>query len=340
MKTLFEAIVGSQAYGTNIESSDEDRKQVYQCSNDNILGFKYQEQIEFSKDNVGYEVKRFLELLKSANPTVLELLYSDKSCIISKDPAFDLILKHRDKFLTKNCRNSFGGYAHQQLVKARGLLKKSNWEHEKTEKREPIDFCYVIIEDKTVKLTDWLKNCRLSDYHIGLVNLDHAPHCYAIFFDLDCQFQGIFAENSDYIVTSSVPRGYISQGILVYNRDSYKIHCKDWESYQCWLKERNTSRYIEQKKHGQVFDSKNLMHCRRLLNMAMEIPVEKTLNVRRADKERLLTIRRGEVNLTELIEEAELDLKKLDELYANSDLPDSVDPEFLHDLLLEIRKSY
>ena len=45
------------------------------------------------------------ELLKTANPTVLELLFLPEDCIIYKHPVFDILIKHRDKFLTKKCRD-------------------------------------------------------------------------------------------------------------------------------------------------------------------------------------------------------------------------------------------
>lgn len=338
MKILFEAIVGSQAYGTATLNSDEDRKLVYQQSNEDILSFRYREQIEYSKDKVGYEVRRFLELLKSANPTVLELLFSPDNCIISNSPAFTLIVEQRDKFLTKKCRDSFGGYAHAQLVKAKGLNKKFNWEANRIEKKEPLDFCYLIIHGQTVKFKDYLIEYRIPYKCVGLVNLDHAPHCYG--FYIIRGNGGIFAENSDTIIVSSVPKGEVDNGIVVYNKDSYKIYLKDWGSYQTWLKERNTDRYVDNINSGQKIDGKNMLHARRLLDMAMEIPVEKTLHVKRRDADRLLQIRRGEVKLQELINKAEVDLKKLDDLYAQSDLPDKVDEDFLNDLLLMIRKSY
>lgn len=51
----------------------------------------------------------------------------------------------------------------------------------------------------------------------------------------------------------------------------------------------------------------------------------------------LLSIRRGEVKLDEIIEQAEKDLKGLDELFANSGLPTDCDKEFVNDLLLQVR---
>ena len=108
-KIIFKAVVGSQSYGTSTPTSDVDYKGVYIQDIDDLLGFKYKEQIDVSKDEVYYEVRRFIQLLQSANPTVLELLYSPKDCILESSPQFDLLVANRDKFLTKKCLNSFGG---------------------------------------------------------------------------------------------------------------------------------------------------------------------------------------------------------------------------------------
>ncbi len=62
---------------------------------------------------------------------MLELLYTPEDCIEYKHPIFDKILEHKDKFLSKSCRWSFGGYAIDQITKAKGLNKKMNWEEEK-----------------------------------------------------------------------------------------------------------------------------------------------------------------------------------------------------------------
>ncbi len=115
------------------------------------------------------------------------------------------------------------------------------------------------------------------------------------------------------------------------------MHCKDFKDYTTWLENRNTQRYVDLKGHNQQIDGKNLLHCRRLLDMAMEIASEKTITVLRPNAEYLLKIRRGEVPLDEIIEKAEADVKKLDELYDKSDLSTTVDMGFVNKLLLEIR---
>jgi predicted nucleotidyltransferase len=103
---------GSNAYGTNIPTSDIDFAGVFIQSHDDILGNKYLEQINDStNDTVIYELRRFLELCGTNNPNILELLNTPSDCIIYKNDIFDSVLEHRDDFLTKICSGSFGGYA-------------------------------------------------------------------------------------------------------------------------------------------------------------------------------------------------------------------------------------
>ena len=128
MKKIFECIVGSHAYGTNTATSDIDIKGVYIQPNTDILGTKYVEQVCEDKDTTYYEVRRFLELAGTANPTILEMMFIDPKFIKIGLPQFRLILENRKLFLTKHCLNSFGGFAVQQIKKARGLNKKMNWE--------------------------------------------------------------------------------------------------------------------------------------------------------------------------------------------------------------------
>lgn len=59
-KLIFKCIVGSQAYGTAIPTSDTDHKGVYCQTPDELLGFNYKEQIEVGKDEVYYEVRHRL----------------------------------------------------------------------------------------------------------------------------------------------------------------------------------------------------------------------------------------------------------------------------------------
>ena len=342
MRIIFKAIVGSQAYGTNTIGSDIDIKGVYVQETKDLLGFDYKEQVEVSKDECYYELRRFLQLLQSANPTMLELLFMPQDCILEKHIAFDLILKNKHKFLTKKCLHSFGGYAIAQIKKARGLEKKMNWEKEKMLRKTPIDFCYVYQQGKTMAAEEFLKENSIAEKHCGLVKLNHFKDCYALYHDptQTLGYRGITSEKSKELILSSVPKQANDLTILYYNKDGYSMHCKDYLQYTDWLKNRNTQRYVDIETHGQQIDGKNFLHCQRLLDMALEIAEQKTVVVRRPNAQDLLKIRRGEINLENFIQKAERDIEKLNDYFKSSDLPDDVDANFVNELLLEVRTQF
>lgn len=373
---LFEVIVGSQAYGTQTPTSDVDKKFVYILPIDNILGTGYVEQLNVNADWTGWEIRRFLELLESNNPTVFEILYSPEDCIITKHPLFDILISNRDKFITKICKNSFGGYARQQIFKAKGLNKKQNWEKEKITRKDVLDFCYVIEGNKTIPWKLWNEAKNYDEKFIGVVNVPNARDIYAVYFDVDANncfnekipeesreaakkwrkeigasmgfgYKGLIKSGEGNNVTesnqlrlSNIPKGEKPIAVISYNKDGYAQHCKDYREYQEWLEKRNETRYVETKTHGQQIDGKNMLHCVRLINMATEIAEGKGVQVRRPDREYLLSIRRGEVPLEELIDLANEKINKLDELFDKSNLPDKVEDGLVHKLLVDIRKNF
>jgi uncharacterized coiled-coil DUF342 family protein len=72
--------------------------------------------------------------------------------------------------------------------------------------------------------------------------------------------------------------------------------------------------------------------------MAREIAEGKGIIVRRPNAKDLIAIRKGEVDLQILIDSVEKDIKEIDKLFANSSLPNSVNDDFIHSLIVKIRK--
>lgn len=363
-KPLYLVIRGSHAYGTNIETSDTDFAGVFIQSVDDILGNTYKEQVNDDKnDTVVYELRRFLELLGSNNPTVLELLNTPEECVLYKHPIFDMILNDRDSFLSKKCANSFGGYAKQQIGKAKGQNKKQNWEKDKVTRKDLLDFCYVIQGEKTIpfKKSKYGLDYKGGLFHrlfgkkydvraFGLTNVPHAKDVYAVYYNETPGFykglvkvgdEELEAPNygiSNQLRLSSIPKGEVSLCNIVYNKDGYSEHCKDFREYEEWLSKRNLQRWVDVTSHGQQIDGKNMMHCRRLVDMAREIAEGKGILVKRDNADELLAIRRGEVDLQTLIDYVESEINEIDQLFKDSDLPNSVDQNLINTLLIKIRK--
>ena len=353
-RPLYLVIRGSHAYGTNIESSDTDYAGVFIQSMDDIFGFNYKEQINDDKnDTVIYEVRRFLQLLASNNPTVLELLNTPEDCIIYKDPAFDLILNDKEKFITKICAKSFGGYAKQQISKAKGQNKKQNWEKDKVNRKEVLDFVYVIEGEKSIPWKVW-NNDRYEEKFIGVVNVPNARDIYAVYFDevanmcfsesvpegvresakylrkeseLSMGFgykglvktgEGVNSAESNQLRLSSIPKDEKPICVVTYNKDGYTQHCNDYKSYQTWLEQRNEARWVDVQSHGQKIDGKNMMHCMRLIQMSREIAEGKGIIVRRPNAKYLISIRKGKVDLQTLIDKVEKEIVEIDKLFEES----------------------
>ena len=374
-KPLYLVVRGSHAYGTNIETSDTDYAGVFIQSEEDILGNKYVEQISDDKnDIIIYEIRRFLELLGSNNPTVLELLNTPEDCVIYKDPIFDLVLNDREKFISKVCAKSLGGYAKQQISKAKGQNKKQNWEKDKVTRKEVLDFVYVIEGEKSIPWKVWNEDKKYEEKFIGVVNVPNARDIYAVYYDFIARNmfsenisektriiliklqkesgqpmgfgykglvktgEGINSAESNQLRLSSIPKGEEPICVVTYNKDGYTQHCNDYKSYQTWLEQRNESRWVDVQSHGQKIDGKNMMHCMRLIQMSREIAEGKGIIVRRPNSKELISIRKGEVDLQTLIDKVEKEIVEIDKLFEESNLPDIVDNKLIHNLIVKIRK--
>lgn len=330
---IYGCIVGSHAYGTNVEGSDIDKKWVYVQSAESFFLDGYKPQIEISKDEVAYELSRFLELCEKANPTILEMLFSPEDMILCKHSAFDSIIRMRKSFLTKACRHSFSGYAISQIEKAKGLDKKMNWEKEKTERKSILDFCYFIDTEYTIHnhespaYRSVLIKDRFMDGQIKMMGISSIPHTrdlYNVFHDSKYKFTGFVKdeETSNDLTLSEIPKGAYCIGMMYFNKDAYSQHCKAYREYQDWLKNRNTQRYVDVEGHGQKIDGKNMLHCIRLIETALDIAEFGELIVRRTNAGYLKEIRQGKVDLETILDYASWKVHDINTAFAESSLPD------------------
>ena len=336
---IFKAIVGSQLYGLNTPSSDTDIKGIYKFPLNILLKRGFQNQVNDEKnDQVFYEVSKFLNLVMSANPNMLELLYIPDEFVISCGIDYYLLRQERSKFLTKSIKNSLGGYAIAQIKKARGSNKKIVNPIDEIRKT-PLDFCYIIQHNNTIPLNKWLSDGCYLQNEFGLSNLNDAHNVYLMYHNQDkYTFRGLVDENSNELRLSSIPKELIgTEKIIYFASENYSNYCKNYKEYWYWMEHRNESRYISIENHDKGYDGKNLMHCFRLLDMGIDAAKYGELIVKRPNREWLLDVREGKFEYDDLIKQAEEKLKEMEELVDKSDLPDFIDDEFVDNLLLEIR---
>ncbi len=336
---IFECISGSRAYGLATPNSDTDIRGVYILPEKQLYSFDYTEQINNpSNDIVYYEIRKFLKLCLNNNPNIIELLSVPEGCILHKDPIFGKV--KTDLFLSKRCKETFSNYVFTQIKKARGLEKKIVNPMSKV-KKGVLDFCFVLDHNKSVPLSRYLKDNNIRQEDCGLVKLANMKDCYSLFHSKSIQHKGIInSSNANEIALSSIPKGEKALTMLFFNLDGYSTYCKRHKEYWAWVENRNEERYNTTVKHGKNYDSKNIMHTFRLLKMAKEIALEGRINVKRKDRDFLLSIKNGEFEYEYLLKEAEKLRQELDLLFKFSNLKDSPDKNQIDLLLRNLRTEF
>lgn len=140
---MFEAYVGSMAYGANEDDSDMDlysfcipkKEEVFPHLKNEIVGFgrqqkRFEQYLEHGLfdpsakagkgqeyDLTCYNIVKFFSLLMENNPNILDLLYVPTECITHSTPLSIMIREKRHLFLSKKLKHTHCGYAYAQLSK-------------------------------------------------------------------------------------------------------------------------------------------------------------------------------------------------------------------------------
>ena len=336
---IFECISGSRAYGLDTPTSDTDIRGVFILPKESFYSLDYIDQVNNeSNDIVYYELRKFIDLCSNNNPNILELLNVPEECVLYKHPIFDEI--KLDYFLSRQCEKSFANYAYAQIKKARGLEKKIVNPVEK-ERKSVLDFCFVYEKGKSMPLKVFLDIHNIKQENCGVANIAHLKDCNNLYHSLEIPYKGVIRSGrANDIALSSIPKGEDSIGMLFFNKDGYSTYCKKYKEYWDWVGKRNEERYKTTVSHGKNYDSKNMMHTFRLLHMAKEIASERTINVKRSDRDFLLDIKKGKFEYDELVSWAEKRKQELEELYATSNLPEKPNLKKINGLLVKLRDGF
>lgn len=346
---LFSAIVGSQAYGTATPESDEDVRGLFAVPAGEYLSLAPPEpQVADERSNVVYySLRRALELLAAANPTLLELLWIPRDCLLRTSPEGETLLARRDLFLSKGCADTHIGYARAQIKRARGQNKWIN-NPQPVEPPKKEDFCYVILPPGEARAEGPARPVPLASLgwdlrHFHAARVEHAQELYRL-YRYGEGARGVF-RGEDHLACESIPKEDEEarfSGLLLYGRQAFERVLADHRNYWSWRANRNEARWRQQERGEIDYDAKNLMHTVRLLLAGRSILTEGRLTVRFEGEtlDLLRSIRAGEKSYDEILDLAESLVADCERVVETADLPDAADPKATEELLRELTESW
>jgi predicted nucleotidyltransferase len=337
--TIYRCISGSRSYGTDTEQSDTDVRGVFISPPEVALScFQNLDQAEYpDRDEVLFDLKKFVKLAADCNPNIIELLYTDPEHILFIDPAFVKLRENRHLFLSKKAKFTFAGYAMSQMKRIKSHHKWIN-NPQLEDAPDLLDFAKLILPNGNVvdgHAVESFLNAFLVKINAMTFNV-----CASAAFSKPALSKD--RQNIQHVDVSPEKLAQVENlefyGTLVIQEEAYKASYCKWKEYWEWKKNRNEARSELEEKHG--FDTKHAMHLMRLLRMGCEILQDGKVNVSRPDAEELLNIRNGSLTYSDLLLEALRLDSRLDDLYETSSLPNSADKNAIDKLYREIVQEY
>lgn len=234
---------------------------------------------------------------------------------------------------------------------AQGRLPNGLKSRRSTDELEYVNTTDVINKIKKSNDSEMIKSLEEELRYIHLTNMlvfivkTYGIKSYLSFrYWIDTQkpigYKGITNEamTSNEVRLSSVAKDEKPICYMTFNKDAYQTHCKEYKDYKDWEKNRNPIRYESNLNHS--YDSKNLSHSFRLVNMCIEIAKGEGMKVNRRNIDRnfLLEVRHHKYEYEELIERLDEKIKEMEEAIKVSTIPESIDIETVNNLLLDIRR--
>lgn len=346
---ILNAVVGSNAYGTNIATSDVDMRGIYRIPISERLSIisKEDEISDAKQDMKYYELGKFINLAKDCNPNIIEMLFLEPSFRVANNVG-EHLLKNRHLFISKMAYPKHIGYAHSQIDKAKGQNK--NCHNPQPEKMPCLeDFCFYIggfnfencleMKDKEPARPIPIKEAGidLTKYHCA--RLEQMAHTYRLYYYGD-RAKGVF-RGDNMLTVESIPlddEKKLFAGLLIANTDLYEKAKRDWHSYWDWMKNRNINRWVDQEAGVINYDVKNMMHCVRLLLSGENILKngEPIVHFKGAKLRFLKDIRANKFKYSRIMEYVNKKMEELSKLVKVCNLPETADIKKIDKLYQEL----
>jgi predicted nucleotidyltransferase len=289
-----------------------------------------------------YSLSKLVALASNANPNVLELLFLDDRDVVFARRPWEVLVEHREIFLSKKCWQSYVGYAMSQLKRIKGhrewLLNPPSAPPTRSEHGLPEESVLPAdvrnqINEAVKKITSrWSLRDGFEDLLVG-PTLDSLVGRMREFHATLLQCEDEMLDEKVYELAGA-SLGLTKDVLYAIKQERrYRSALKHWTQYSTWRNERNEARAALEAKYG--YDTKHASHLIRLLRTGLEILDHKGLTVRRPDAEELLAIRDGAWSYDALIEQAASLKEAIDAAYETCNLPVSPDLQRIDALLIK-----
>lgn len=338
-RVIFLTLAGSHAYGTNIATSDLDLRGVAVAQREHYLGFvqNFQQAIFKEPDAVVYDLIKFMKLAADANPSVLEVLFTDPGDHKVMTPLGERLLAGRHLFLSKKARHSFVGYAMSQLKRIethrRWLLHPPAGQPKRSDFGLPEQ---TSLPKDQMGAVEAMVKAKLDEWDVDWEVLERSDRiAFRGALERTLVEMHLGTEEEQY-VSAARTLGFDENFVdLIRREKGYRSAKLNWKQYQEWKRNRNPDRAAMEAEFG--YDGKHAMHLVRLCRMGREILERGEVIVKRPDAEELLSIRNGAWEYDKLVEWARRQDTEMQELYETSTaVPHQPDRKALEALCVEI----
>ena len=301
---------GSYGYGVNTPTSDYD---IRGCSLNNkeeiLLQQDFQQITDDNTDTTIYSFNKFISLLTKMNPNVIEILGLKPEHYLYISSIGQELLDNSKLFLSKKAINTFGGYAEQQLYRAKQLMAHNMKKDE--------------LEEHIFKVLQSIQ--------------DSFNEHYTSFND----------DNIKLYIDKSTSIDMNTEIFMDINLTHYPVrdYCGMWSEFQNTIKNYNKigSRNSKAIEHGKL--TKHLMHLIRLYLMCLDIlEKEQIITYREAEHDLLMDIRNGrfmnsdEKPTDEFWELLKFLEKRFEYAKENTSLPDEPNYDKINEFVMSVNE--
>ncbi len=361
--TIFLAVAGSWAYGTNLPTSDVDLKgfglppkgyrtgflrtfeqcespqemEVYRPSLPRVLRDAAEGQ---PLDGVVYELRKFFNLAAGANPNVLDTLFADEADVIVCTAEGSLVRQHRRAFLSKRIVHTFRGYAVAQIKK---IERHRKWLLDPP-KHKPTRVEFGLPEHHREVPPDQMGAATAAIKQlVDSWEIDFGEAPKATVLEVQEKLQEVLTQwkigHEGKFNLAGTILGYEQNFLDLMNKErSYKQAADHWGAFQEWKAGRNAKRAEIESRFG--YDCKHGMHLVRLLQSCREILETGDYSVRRPNADELIAIRNGAWSYERLMDFAKEQETDLLDVATRSALPKHPDMNRLDALCSEAVESW